>query len=249
MLPSAASATIPIMAWNQIAPNGFEDEFRSAVLVGINESYDENCRRFAPEDVGDNNVSFSHSVRENLRFLVRRNIDDLSGRHIELAGAIEVFWRGPVYEIRLPGNVRLHIYKAPPGTEDVRELRFKASKRQVEILEVNAAQLALRFDEAVAGASVSTSAPVRHIVAFHFGDPVDGLDRVAVGEPYLSDLNAPDWMWIESLSDGTLLYQRDEPSASEPIAEDVDDDFDDLEVRRRSPEEDEGDAPTGSSGP
>lgn len=243
---------MPSMAWNQIVPPGLEGEFRRAVLLGITEAYNENCRRFAPEDIGDNNVNFSHNVRENLRYLVTRNIDVLSERHIELAGAVEVFWRGAIYEIRLPDNVRLHIYKAPPGTEDVRELRFKASKRQVEILEVNAAQLALRFDEVSSSTDLgtaSTTAPVRHIVAFHFGDPVDGLDRVVVGEPYLSDLNAPDWMWIESLSDGTLLYERDEPNASEAIAEDIDDDFDDLEVRKRSPEEGEDDTSVGYSGP
>ncbi len=231
------------MAWNEIAPRGFEGEVRRALLAGIRESYDENCRRFAPEDLGDNNVSFSHTVRENLRFLVRRNIDDLIARNISLAGSVEVFWRGPIYEIRLPGNVHLHIYKAPPGTHEVRELRFDASQRQVDILEVNAEQLALRFDLADDNPEVAPEAntpPVCHIVAVHFGDPLGGLDHVAVGEPYLSDLDAPDWLWIESLSDGELLYQRDQAEEPESSEGDIDDDFDDLKLR--DPEEGEGGA-------
>jgi hypothetical protein len=241
------------VAWNDIAPSGFEAELRHAVLAGIGEAYEENCRRYAPEDLGDNNVSFSHTVRENLRYLVTRNIEDLAARHLGLAGAVEIFWRGPIYEVRLPGNVRLHIYKAPPGTHDVRQLRFDASHRQVEILEVNAEQLAMRFDDVAAErepeltASTTAGSP-SHIVAVHFGDPIGGLHNVAVGEPYLSDLDAPDWVWIESLSEGALLYEREEPQTPEASEEDIDDDFDDLELRDGEAGEDGGEARPGPSG-
>lgn len=223
------------MAWNDIAPGGFEDELRRAVLAAIGQAYDENCRRFAPEDVGDNNISFSHTVRENLRFLVQRAIHELVERHIGLAGAIEVHWRGLIYEVRLPGNVSLHFYKAPPGITDVRKLRFNNSRRQVDILKVNANQLALDL-EAASGIDVSerrSNGAGRQIVIVHFGDPIDGLGNVVAGEPFLSDLNAPDWVWIEDLADATLLYERERPQPEAIVSDDVrdDDDFNDLPLR------------------
>lgn len=237
------------MAWHDIAPDGFGSELRQAVLAAFGQAYDENCRRFAPEDVGDNNISFSHTVRENLRYLLQRQIHELTERHIQLAGKIEVYWKGLVYELRLPGNARLHIYKAPPGITDVRKLRFNGSKRQIEILKVNADQLALNL-EAALGHDVAqeSDGAGRQIVVVHFGGPIDGLGKVIVGEPFLSNLDAPDWLWIEDLVEETMLYERErEPELSEAIASDdvMDDDFDDL--RLRDDAESGGDA-TGTEG-
>lgn len=229
------------MAWNEITPEGMQDKLRQALLAGIQESYDENCRRFAAEDLGDNNVNFSHNIRENLRFLVQRNV--------EIFPEVEVFWRGPLYELRLPGNMRVHIYKAPPGAIDVRQLRFDASQRQVEILEVNAEQLVLRLEEAAMDSDDDAQGrtPRRHIVVVHFGDPVSGLSHVEVGEPFLSNLDAPDWLWVESLTDGTLLYERDRSEEADLVSYDMDDDdFGDLALRDE-PDEDSADGPTGTA--
>jgi hypothetical protein len=238
------------MAWNDIAPDGFGREFRQTVHRALRQAYDENCRRFAPEDVGDNNISFSHTVRENLRYLLQKAIHEMVERHTGLAGAIDVYWKGLVYEVLLPGNVAVHFYKAPPGVTDVRKLRFNGSKRQIEILRVNADQLALDL-EAALGHDVSekrSDGVARHIVVVHFGDPIDGLNKLIVGEPFLSDLDAPDWLWIEDLVEEAMLYERESPTTESVASEDVrdDDDFDDLRMRDDAKSED--DDATGTEG-
>jgi hypothetical protein len=236
------------MPWNDIAPGDFGNEFRRALLAAIKHSYDENCRRFAPDDVGDNNISFSHTVRENLRFLLQKEIVESE----RLAGVIGVHWKGLIYELMLPGDLYVHIYKAPPGITDVRKLRFDGSKRQISILEGNADQLAMNFaaaagEEAPEGIDGGSG---RHVVVVHFGDPVDGLDKVIAGEPFLSELDAPDWIWIESLSEQTVLYERDEqePDAV-PSDEADDDDFDDLEMRDDAADDESRDEQSGTEGP
>lgn len=229
------------MAWNDIAPSDIAEDLREAVLSGIKEAYDENCLRFAPDDLGDNNISFAHNVRENLRFLIERNV--------ELMADVVIARQGFVYEIRLPKDVHLHIYKAPPGTTSVRELQFDESLRKIEILDVNTEQLALNLEAAMSDDSEESAATVRvrHVVIVHFGDPQSGLDHVEVGEPFRAEDDAPDWIWIESLSDGSLIYERPEDETDELASDGVDDDLDDLELRDDAEEEDDASGSTGGS--
>ena len=140
--------------------------------------------------------------------------------------------------------MRIHIYKAPPGTRSVRDLRFDESSRKIDILEVNTEQLALDLEAAMdpTNGGAARGHRVRHVVVVHFGDPHSGLDHVEAGEPFLSEANAPDWLWIESLSDGSVLYQRDDREEPELPSDEMDDDFEDLGLRDDVQDENEGGA-------
>lgn len=173
------------MSWNDIAPGVWGHHLRLRAMRAIRDAYDENVRRFAPDDLGDNNITFGVSVTQNLRFLVEREVADL----------FEVTVERPrnSFVLRLPGGYWLHFYKAPPGVLDVRALRFDESEMKLEIAQENAGQLQFEF---ATPESESGARGPKHVVVVHFGDPIAGLHRVVVGLPYATPLGC-DWAWVE----------------------------------------------------
>jgi hypothetical protein len=211
--------------WDELVGPGRAHTLRDALMRALQAAYDENGKRFAPDDLGDNNVTFGVSVSQNLRFLIEREVEGIAG--------IEVVRPRGSFALRIDERVELYFYKAPPGVCDVRSLRFDASKMQLEILEANSNQLALDF-----GDEPAQPGELRHVVCVHFGDPFEGLHRADVGAPTESALEGIRWEWLECLSD-----DGDEASATPldnaPREDDDDDDFD-LRLRDWPTEEDRG---------
>jgi len=173
------------MSWNDIAPGARGHDLRLRAMRAIRDAYDENVRRFAPDDLGDNNITFGVSVTQNLRFLVEREVADLDGVVVERPRNSFV--------LRLPDGYFLHFYKAPPGVLDVRALRFDESEMKLEIAQDNAGQLQFEF---ATPENTSDSRLPKHVVVVHFGDPIGGLHRVEVGSPYATPLGC-EWAWVE----------------------------------------------------
>jgi len=173
------------MSWHDIAPGAWGHDLRLRAMRAIRDAYDENVRRFAPDDLGDNNITFGVSVAQNLRFLVEREVSDL----------LDVLVERPrnSFVLRLPGGYFMHFYKAPPGVVDVRALRFDESEMKLEIAQDNANQL--QFEFAATESGLDARLP-KHVVVVHFGDPIGGLHRVAVGSPYATPLGC-EWAWVE----------------------------------------------------
>lgn len=206
--------------WRKVAPGVWGEQLRLGLLASIEQVYDENCQRFAPEDIGDNNKTFGITISENLHYVIERDVvPSIEGAQVEKPRNAWV--------LRLPGNLLLHVYKAPPGAIDVREVRFNASKVKLELVAENAAQLALVFEEPEL--QVPSGPDLKHIVAVHFGDPKEGLQRVDVGAPYADEINGWDWKWVDGLSQ---LEPYDAGLAEGDVASDIvaDEDFG-LEMR------------------
>lgn len=66
-----------------MAPGIWGEHLRVGLLTAIEQVYDENCQRFAPEDIGDNNKTFGITVSENLYYVIERDVVPL----IEGAGS------------------------------------------------------------------------------------------------------------------------------------------------------------------
>jgi hypothetical protein len=147
-------------------------QLRAVIVRALREVYDENSRRFAPEDLGDNNITFGVNVSQNLRFAIDRDTADLEGAAIERPRNSFV--------LRLKPRFSVHFYKAPPGVTDIRMVRFDESEMKLELRHENAAQLSFEFDDAV---SLSATIP-SHVVIVHFGGPETSFQRADVGSPY-----------------------------------------------------------------
>lgn len=197
------------MSWNNIAPGARGHDLRLRAMRAIRDAYDENVRRFAPDDLGDNNITFGVSVSQNLRHLIEREVDGLAG--------VEVFRPRNSFVLRLQDRYTVHFYKAPPGVIDVRALRFDESEMKLELARVNADQLEFVFAdlELPTGAKGLPS----HVVVVHFGDPIGGLHRVEVGSPFASPTGACEWAWVEPFdldepTNGLDSVLEDEPQPS-----------------------------------
>lgn len=177
--------------WREVAPGTWGERLRVGLLRAIEQVYDENCQRFAPEDIGDNNKTFGITISENLHYVLERDV-------VPLIEGAQVEKPRNAWVLRLPGNLLLHVYKAPPGAVDVSEVRFNASKVKLELVAENAAQLALVFEEPEL--RVPANSGLKHVVAVHFGDPNQGLARVDVGAPYADEVNGWEWEWVDCLS-------------------------------------------------
>lgn len=220
LFPSSAPFMMPSMSWREIAPGAWGEQLRLGILAAIEQVYDENCQRFAPEDIGDNNMTFGITVSENLHFVIERDVIPVTD------GAVVEKPRN-AWMVRLWGGVVLHIYKAPPGAIDVRELRFNASKTKLELVSQNADQLELFEKEKT---HTLGSKDLHHVVIVHFGDPQNGLRRVDVGAPILDDVLGYDWTWVDALSE-LDPYQEDDASEGEVGSDSVDDEDFGLEMR------------------
>lgn len=221
------------MSWRDIAAGHWGEQLRLGILRATEQVYDENCQRFAPLDIGDNNKTFGVNVSENLHFLLERDV-------VAVMDGVEVQRPRNAWVLRLWGGVVLYIYKAPPGVTDVRQLRFRSSKTKLDLVTENADQLSFVFEE---GLAPRGRAGLKHVVLVHFGDPETGLVRIDVGAPYLTDLNGCEWEWVECLS-ALQPYVEGDAETSGELASDsmVDEDFD-LEMRDEAEDEGEQDYP------
>lgn len=209
------------MSWRDIAPGDWGERLRLGIIAAIEQVYDENCQRFAPDDIGDNNKTFGITISENLQFVIERDV-------VSITDGIEVERPRNAWMLRLWGGAIIHVYKAPPDAVDVRDLRFNASKTKLELVSANGDQLELEFEEELSGRD---EAPLMHIVIVHFGDPQQGLARVEVGAPYLSDLMGYDWEWTENLSDLPPHSDEDLSENGQLGSESMDSDDFGLEMR------------------
>jgi hypothetical protein len=182
------------MGWRDIAGE-HADVFRSKVLTALAQAYEENCQRFAPEDLGDNNITFGVNVSQNFRFLLAQELDGIAGlsvRHPRNSFVVET-----------GGGHIVHFYKAPPGVFDLGALRFDSSATQIELVRENSEQLAFDLRQTTEPGSSSS-----HIVVVHFGDPDEGFRRADVGAPLLSSTEGLQWAWTECLSELAFSNQN-----------------------------------------
>lgn len=221
------------MSWRDIAAGTWGEQLRLGILAAIEQVYDENCQRFAPEDIGDNNKTFGITVSENLQFVIERDV-------VEITDGVTVEKPRNAWMLRLWGGTILHIYKAPPGAIDVQELRFNASKTKLELVSENANQLALRFEEEEL--QVPDSENLKHVVVVHFGDPQNGLARVDVGAPFAGDVNGWEWEWVDALSE-LEPYQEEGDGDGELGSDAMDDEDFGLEMRDDVEGDERGDLP------
>jgi hypothetical protein len=203
------------MHWERILGRGRAEAMSEAILRVLQEAYDENCRRHAPEDLGDNNITFGVAVSQNLRFLLERELAHLPG--------VEIVRPRGSFAVRIDGRYELYFYKAPPGVCDVQSLRFDASNTQLALTHANADQLAFRFEPA--GFPLD-SEELRHIVCIHFGDPLEGLHRADVGAPVESPTEGLRWEWVECLSDDGVIIDVTDATESGEVEPQEDDDID-----------------------
>ena len=173
------------MSWSQVIPGPRGRHLRAVIVRALHEVYDENSRRFAPDDLGDNNITFGVNVSQNLRFAIDRDTSDLEGMAIARPRNSFV--------LRLEPRFTVHFYKAPPGATDIRMLRFDESEMKLELRHENAAQLSFEFDDAVSSSATIPS----HIVIVHFGGPETSFQRAEVGSPYSTATGGCQWAWHE----------------------------------------------------
>jgi hypothetical protein len=216
--------------WREIMGPQAED-LRQAILRAITDAYAENCQRFHPEDLGDNNITFGVAVSQNLRFLLELALD---GRP-----DLEILRPRNSFVVVVAGGYQVHFYKAPPGVFDVRQLRFDASATQQELVESNAEQLAWRFDDTDA-----TGGDAEHLVIVHFGDPIEGFCRADVGAPLESPTDGLQWDWVECLSNPADEILQPWTNG----VGDSDEEDEDFGLRLREGEDDQGMSASDSSG-
>jgi hypothetical protein len=173
------------MSWSEVIPGPRGRELRSVIVRALHEVYDENARRFAPDDLGDNNITFGVNVSQNLRFAIDRDTADFDGVAIERPRNSFV--------LRLQPRFTLHFYKAPPGVTDIETLRFDESEMKLELRHENTAQLSFDFGDAV---SLSATIPP-HVVIVHFGGPETSFQRAEVGSPFSTATGGCQWAWHE----------------------------------------------------
>ncbi len=179
-------------------PHGRATWLREQVLAAIAEAYDENCRRYA-EEIGDNATTFGVTLFHNICFFLEQRLEGVGG--------VEIRRPSNAFVIEIDGYF-LHVYKAPPGAATMHAMRFDQSDVRLELVRENTDQLSLEF--------IEESAPIdepRHLVVVHFGDPIDGLERVEVGAPIASGVNGFAWAWSEVLSDQPVERRAEDEGA------------------------------------
>jgi hypothetical protein len=215
-----------MMSWRDVAPGEWGERLRLALLAALEQVYDENCQRHAPEDIGDNNKTFGINVYENLRFVIERDV-------IPVIDGATIETHRNAWMIRLWGGKVIHIYKAHPGAVDVRDFRFNVSKVKLELVSENADQLQLFEEEGFKAHGVED---LEHVVIVHFGNPQDGLTRVDVGAPLFGEERGYDWIWSGPFSELEAL-QEDGDGDGEVGFDSVDDEDFGLEMRDVSDDE------------
>jgi hypothetical protein len=192
------------MTWSEMFPDPLGTDLRRVIQRALVEVYDENIRRYAPEDLGDNNITFGVNVSQNLRFLIERDVADLD--------SVEVERPRNSFILRV-GRSMIHFYKAPPAVFDITALTFDESELKLELRQENAAQLSFDFTD---GWSTSRALP-SHVVVVHFGDPLGGFEHAEVGAPYSTATGGCDWAWHERFDiDEDIDDSSAEPMEPEP---------------------------------
>lgn len=212
------------MSFDDLFPAPRGPRLRAAILRALTTAYTENAGRFAPEDLGDDNMTFGVCIVRNVWHLVELEVDGIDG--VVARRAKNSFW------LEIDG-CPLYIYKARPGRSTVRGMRFDESEVRVQILEQNTYQLQFNFTPGPADADAEVdivATPVLHPVITHFGSPDVGFDHAMIGAPYKTADGGCEWSWIEPFE------QADEPGipandTSNDYPEPPADDFDDLRMR------------------
>lgn len=181
-----------IMSWSQAVPGPRGHELRRVLLGAMEEVYEENVRRFAPDELGDNNITFGVNVSQNLRHVVERD----TGLFLDVVAERP----RNSFILRIDDRFTVHFYKAPPGVLDLRALTFDESDLKLEIRQDNADQLSFDF-HAVDEAATTTVLGPTHVVIVHFGGPSTGFQFAEVGAPYSTDTGHCDWVWHERFDD------------------------------------------------
>jgi hypothetical protein len=181
--------------FQRLFPFGRAAWLREQIVAAISEAYDENCRRFV-EEIGDNATTFGVNLFHNICFFLEQRLGE--------AADIQVLRPRNSFVIEIDG-FSIHVYKAPPDVHSIYGMRFDQSEIRLELVAQNTAQLSLKFEE-----DAATRLEAQHLVVVHFGDPLDGLDRVEIGAPMASGVNGITWDWTDSLTDPAV----DETSVS-----------------------------------
>ena len=163
--------------------------------------YTENCGRFS-DDLGDNNLTFAVTVIHNLRHLLEEALEDEPG--------ITISRPSNSFQIEIDRRLTVHFYKARTGPADVGEIRFDESKKKLQLIADNSAQLALFSDDDQALGAVEP----RHLVVVHAGTPTLGLVGASIGAPHFSAVAGPSWLWRVQLDDGSPLSAAATSTAS-----------------------------------
>ena len=200
---------MPSITWSEMFPEPQGAALRGVIVRALIEVYDENVRRHAPEDLGDNDITFGVNVSQNLRHVVER----------DTAGFVDVECDRPrnSFVLRVREDAMVHFYKAPPGVTDIRALTFDESELKLDLRQENADQLSIY--DLVKDNSSHTAMP-SHVVIVHFGDPQTGFHYAEAGAPFTTATGRCDWVWHERLdvADGLLDAPRDEDQSG-PIAD------------------------------
>jgi hypothetical protein len=197
---------MPRMNWSDMFPGPQGRALRAVIVRALIEVYDENVRRHAPDDLGDNNITFGVNVSQNLRHIVERDTVDFPD--------VEADRPRNSFLLRVGKSTTVHFYKAPPGVTDIRMLTFDESEMKLELRKDNADQLSL-FSSELSG---SNTAMPSHVVIVHFGDPHTGFHSAEVGAPYSTDTGHCEWSWHErfDVEDDSADAEAPDPIESEP---------------------------------
>ena len=172
----------------------------------IVDAYTENCGRFS-DDLGDNSITFAFSVIHNLRHMLEEGLRDEPG--------IAVTRPQNSFQVEIDHRVAIHFYKSGSGPGDIGEIRFDESKKKLQLIADNSAQLALfSADEELLGVPESP-----HLIVVHSGTPTLGLIGAWIGAPHLSAIAGPTWLWRERLHDGESLAKQVAPTAPVGVSE------------------------------
>ncbi len=223
--PSGLCVRLQDVHWERIVGSERAEPLRAVVLRALQEAYDENCRRHAPDDLGDNNITFGVAVSQNLRFLLERELEALG-----LPGVEIIRPRGS-FAVRIDKTFEIYFYKAPPGILDIRKLRLDATQTQLELTEANTDQLSFDF-----GLPDDEPAELHRIACIHFGNPFEGLHRADIGTPLSSPVNGATWHWAECLSTGELVLGEPELI----LTSDNEEEDEDFDLRLRADESEPG---------
>lgn len=194
------------MNWSEMFPGPQGRALRAVIVRALIDVYDENVRRHAPDDLGDNNITFGVNVSQNLRHVVERDTADFVD--------VEADRPRNSFVLRVGERTTVHFYKAPPGVLDIRALAFDESEMKLELRQDNADQLSLF---GLGEGSSNTSMP-SHVVIVHFGDSQTGFHFAEAGAPYSTDTGHCSWSWHERLDIGDDLFDAtcDDPGEPEP---------------------------------
>lgn len=183
------------MTWSAVAPEGLEHELALRLTRAARGSYDANCERYSPDDLGDDLLIFGQMVTKNARHLFGRELESLDGLEVVASGLI--WW--VEYE-RDGRRTRLWLYKAPPGSRSIADLVFDNDTKK-QLSGVNAAQLGLVIN-ANNDFQLDPEGIATEIVIVMFGSPEEGFSHAQVGAPFT----------IKAANDGKIVvrWQWDE---------------------------------------